>query len=63
MMQRSRILTRCIYADPANSNQFNQGHSGLLAQMYLLLSKSGQRGSAGTWEFHPPVDMIARHFA
>ena len=29
------------YANPANPNQFNQGDSGLLAQMYLQLSKSG----------------------
>jgi hypothetical protein len=32
---------RCIYADPDNPNKFNQGDSGLLAQMYLQLSKSG----------------------
>jgi hypothetical protein len=37
---------RCIYADPANPNQFNQSDSGVLAQMYLPLSKSGQ--SLGT---------------
>jgi hypothetical protein len=34
-------LTRCIYADSDNSNKFNQGDSGLLAQMYLQVSKSG----------------------
>jgi hypothetical protein len=37
----SRILARCIYVHPANLNKFNQGDSGLLAQMYLPLSKSG----------------------
>ena len=29
----SRILTRCVYADPDNPNKFNKGDSGLLAQM------------------------------
>jgi hypothetical protein len=32
---------RCIYADPDNLNKFNKSDSGLLAQMYLQLSKSG----------------------
>jgi hypothetical protein len=32
---------RCIYADLDNPNKFNKGDSGLLAQMYLQLSKSG----------------------
>ena len=32
---------RCIYADPDNRNKFNTSDSGLLAQMYLQLSKSG----------------------
>jgi len=32
---------QCIYADPDKPNKFNQGDSGLLVQMYLLLSKSG----------------------
>jgi hypothetical protein len=36
-------LERCIYADPDNPNQFNQSDSDVLAQMYLPLSKSGQR--------------------
>jgi hypothetical protein len=35
-------LAQCIYAHLANPNKFNQGDSGLLAQMYLPLSKSGQ---------------------
>src|SRR5262249_27700533 len=39
----SRILTRCIYADPDNLNKFNKSDAGLLAQMYLQLSKSGLR--------------------
>lgn len=39
----SRTLTRCIYDDAGNPNKFNQGHFGLLAQMYLPLSKSGLR--------------------
>ena len=33
---------RCIYADPDNLNKFNKSNSGLLAQMYLQLSKSGE---------------------
>ena len=37
---------RCIYADPDNLNKFNQSDAGLLAQMYLQLSKSGGRVSA-----------------
>ena len=37
----SSILTRCIYADPDNLNKFNQGDSCVLAQRYLLVSKSG----------------------
>jgi hypothetical protein len=32
---------RCIYADPDNPNKFKKSDSGLLAQMYLQLSKSG----------------------
>jgi predicted nucleic acid-binding protein len=32
---------RCIYADPDNLNKFNKSDSGLLAQIYLQLSKSG----------------------
>ena len=36
---------RCIYADPDNLNKFNKSHSGLLAQMYLQLSKSGKKGA------------------
>ena len=32
---------RCIYADPDNLNKFNKSDSGLLAHMYLQLSKSG----------------------
>jgi hypothetical protein len=38
----SRILARCIYADPDNPYKFNQDESGLLVQMYLLVSKSGE---------------------
>ena len=36
----------CIYADPDNLNKFNKSDSGLLAQMYLQLSKSGQSPAA-----------------
>jgi hypothetical protein len=35
-------LTRCIYADPDKPHKFNHGNSWVLAQMYLLVSKSGQ---------------------
>ena len=41
---------RCIYADPDNLNKFNKSDSGLLAQMYLQLSKSG--GSVAQNERH-----------
>jgi hypothetical protein len=34
---------RCIYADPDNLNKSNKSDSGLLAQMYLQLSKSGRK--------------------
>ena len=32
---------RCIYVDPDKPHKFNQDDSCVLAQMYLLLSKSG----------------------
>jgi hypothetical protein len=37
----SRISGQCIYAGLDNPNKFNRGDVGLLAQMYLYLSKSG----------------------
>ena len=61
----SRISARCIYADPDNLHKFNQDDSGLLAQMYLLVSKSGRKmpaqaqhllcvyaaGPCGSWRY------------
>jgi hypothetical protein len=42
----SRIFGQCIYAESDNSNKFNESVSWLLGQMYLQLSKSGQRERA-----------------
>jgi len=64
-------LIGCIYADPDNLNKFNKSDSGLLPQMYLQLSKSGQSAQeplkrmAGTltrW-FKPIVHYIRHRYS